>query len=720
LTRPERIVATAYVCLLALGCQDKPAPGPSASARSSASALGVAPSATASALRSAEHRRDTRAIDDATQKHKDPELRRLATIALSRIADEPARERLLALLHDEDRQVLTWAAYGLGYTCKGRAAELVPRLTLRAASWAARASFRPENKGELEPLAAIADALGRCGGSDAESTLRAWLTRPALAELGARGLGRLTAEHQRLEDASTVALLDAASHKEAPESALLAFTHSMPLSPTVQEHLLTVAKQGLGRSGLARSLAIRALAGAGAAAVAPLSELLGSSEASSVERILAARSLARLADAGQTALGQTLAALLPKLTPAALLSPTFGLVESVLLAISAPDDAAKKALVELASLPLVDGAAPAVRRRVVRLRCVAASLLAGRASAAKLLRECDPDPEGEEGRLAKLSVLDRGPLSGARGRSWRTLVDSKQPRVQQAALRLLSTHPEVEGAAGLLAQALGAREEGTLATAAQVLAAHPERAARDGRAPTHGVAPDTAIIQAFRNTLEREDFVASLEVVAALLDAAGALELLSSKPALERYCKSDLPTLREHAERALVALGDKTRHCTSFVPAKAPPPELPKALELRTPVRLIVKTELGELGLTLDPTLAPVAVARLLDLVKSGHFNGMSVHRVVPGFVVQVGDEVGDGFGHAGRPPIRCETSPVPFQSFDVGMALAGRDTASSQFFVTLERYPRLDGNFAWVGRAGPEWARLAQGDRILEVTLAR
>jgi cyclophilin family peptidyl-prolyl cis-trans isomerase len=90
----------------------------------------------------------------------------------------------------------------------------------------------------------------------------------------------------------------------------------------------------------------------------------------------------------------------------------------------------------------------------------------------------------------------------------------------------------------------------------------------------------------------------------------------------------------------------------------------------------------------------------------------MAVHRVVPGFVVQFGDKLGDGFGDAGRAPLRCETSPTPFETYDVGMALAGRDTASSQLFVALDRYPLLDGNYAWVGRAGPEWLSLPRARR--------
>jgi cyclophilin family peptidyl-prolyl cis-trans isomerase len=89
------------------------------------------------------------------------------------------------------------------------------------------------------------------------------------------------------------------------------------------------------------------------------------------------------------------------------------------------------------------------------------------------------------------------------------------------------------------------------------------------------------------------------------------------------------------------------------------------------------------------------------------------IHRVVPGFVVQLGDPGGDGYGGAGKEPLRCETSPIPFASRRVGVALAGRDTGSSQLFVTLGPSPHLDGDYALIGRAEPGWEKAAQGDIV-------
>ncbi len=116
-----------------------------------------------------------------------------------------------------------------------------------------------------------------------------------------------------------------------------------------------------------------------------------------------------------------------------------------------------------------------------------------------------------------------------------------------------------------------------------------------------------------------------------------------------------------------------------------------------------------------DPVYAPIAATRFVALARAGFYTGVSVHRVVPGFVVQFGDHGGDGYGGSGQ-TLRCETSPQPFGPLDVGVALAGRDTGSSQLFVTLARHPHLDGEYAWVGRAEGDWNAVAEGDGIRAV----
>lgn len=132
-------------------------------------------------------------------------------------------------------------------------------------------------------------------------------------------------------------------------------------------------------------------------------------------------------------------------------------------------------------------------------------------------------------------------------------------------------------------------------------------------------------------------------------------------------------------------------------------------------MKVTFETDSGELAIVFDPSLAPVSASRLVTLARQGFYRGIVFHRVVPGFVVQFGDPGGDGYGGSGS-LLRCETSPVPFGSLDVGVAQSGRDTGSSQLFVTLGRYPHLDGDYSWVGHAQGDWANVAEGDVIRDV----
>ena len=114
-----------------------------------------------------------------------------------------------------------------------------------------------------------------------------------------------------------------------------------------------------------------------------------------------------------------------------------------------------------------------------------------------------------------------------------------------------------------------------------------------------------------------------------------------------------------------------------------------------------------------------MAVTRIVDLAKSGFYDGMIVHRVVAGFVSQLGSPTADGYGGpADKPPLSCETSPIHYAPFTVGIALAGRDTGSSQFFVTHAAYPHLDGRYAQIGTASGSWDALVDGDRIVKAHL--
>lgn len=124
--------------------------------------------------------------------------------------------------------------------------------------------------------------------------------------------------------------------------------------------------------------------------------------------------------------------------------------------------------------------------------------------------------------------------------------------------------------------------------------------------------------------------------------------------------------------------------------------------------RAFIETRRGVIEVQLELVDAPLTVATFVEQVRTGLFNGMLVHRVVPGFVVQAGDPRGDGSGGAGYTQ-RDELSSTPYLRGTVGMALAGPETAGSQWFITTSPQPHLDGRYTAFGRVVGGWDVLDQ-----------
>lgn len=116
---------------------------------------------------------------------------------------------------------------------------------------------------------------------------------------------------------------------------------------------------------------------------------------------------------------------------------------------------------------------------------------------------------------------------------------------------------------------------------------------------------------------------------------------------------------------------------------------------------------------------APLAAWNFAKLAEAGFFDGLSIHRVVPNFVVQDGDPRGDGFGGPGY-TIRDEIAPRRFWAGTLGMASSGPDTAGSQWFVTLSAQPHLDGRYTAFGSVVQNFeglvARILPDDRVVSV----
>ena len=116
------------------------------------------------------------------------------------------------------------------------------------------------------------------------------------------------------------------------------------------------------------------------------------------------------------------------------------------------------------------------------------------------------------------------------------------------------------------------------------------------------------------------------------------------------------------------------------------------------PVLAVVTTTKGSFTIELLPDEAPLTVDNFAELARRGYYRGITFHRVVPNFVAQLGDPRGDGSGGPGY-TIRCEVNEVPYDRGAVGMALSGKDTGGSQWFVTHAPQPHLDGGYTVFGR---------------------
>ncbi len=138
-------------------------------------------------------------------------------------------------------------------------------------------------------------------------------------------------------------------------------------------------------------------------------------------------------------------------------------------------------------------------------------------------------------------------------------------------------------------------------------------------------------------------------------------------------------------------------------------------------VKAVFTTAKGTFTIDFSPEDAPLTVDNFVKLAKARYFNGLEVHRVVPNFVMQDGDPRGDGNGGPGW-SIRCEVNMLAYDRGAVGMALSGKDTGGSQWFVTHSPQPHLDGGYTVFGRVNEKDMKvvdnIVRGDKIISVRI--
>jgi peptidyl-prolyl cis-trans isomerase B (cyclophilin B) len=125
----------------------------------------------------------------------------------------------------------------------------------------------------------------------------------------------------------------------------------------------------------------------------------------------------------------------------------------------------------------------------------------------------------------------------------------------------------------------------------------------------------------------------------------------------------------------------------------------------------IIETEKGTIKIELYEQDAPITAGNFIELAGRNFYDGLTFHRVEPGFVVQGGD------------PLEVSPKLKHGEAGAVAMARTSNpNSASSQFYITLAPTPFLDGDYAVFGRVveGMEVVRqLKRGDRMTSVRLA-
>ena len=121
---------------------------------------------------------------------------------------------------------------------------------------------------------------------------------------------------------------------------------------------------------------------------------------------------------------------------------------------------------------------------------------------------------------------------------------------------------------------------------------------------------------------------------------------------------------------------------------------------------IVIEMENGaKIELELDATAAPKTVENFEKLVKAGFYDGLTFHRVIPGFMIQGGDPLGNGMGGAeenivGEFKANGYNNPLKHVRGVISMARAfNPNSASSQFFIMHADAPHLDGQYAAFGK---------------------
>jgi HEAT repeat protein/cyclophilin family peptidyl-prolyl cis-trans isomerase len=597
-------------------------------------------------------------------------IRRRAALAIGRVGLADGVPPLIDALADRDPEVRQMAAFALGLSGDLRARD--PLVTALADASPLVQGSAAEALGLLGDASA-ADAIGRLATQVVQSGA---LTQPpgdeddvrrdtpaAACRLALYALVRLKAYPQ-----VAAAVLDQDAQPRLrwwPVAFALQRLEDKRALPA----LLTLAKDA---NPYTRSFAVKGLAALRDPAAMPvLMPLLSSGERSVLIETI--RALGRI---GEPAAAAPLLRFIHDASadPQVRLE-SIGALGGIHPSLSAPPD------LHDSLLDLLSDANPSVR--AAALRSLSAT---DPESFVTILSGLDPDPHWSV-RAALATVLGSLTSDVALPRLESMLADTDQrviPSVLESMVKLRAPK-----AAAVLIERLKADDPIVRAAAATGLAA---------LKPDNGA---SALAEAY--TLGQRD--ANYNARAAALAALAAYGAGVATPVLKTAFADRDWAVRVRAARLMAQL-DPASAAENAIQIRPAPTTLAAdvyvAPRLTTPTvstQAYIETDRGTIQIELAVLDAPLTVENFVTLARKGYFDGLSVHRVVPDFVVQDGDPRGDGEGAPGY-SIRDELNERPYLRGTVGMALdPWPDTGGSQYFIAHSPQPHLDAKYTVFGR---------------------
>lgn len=154
-------------------------------------------------------------------------------------------------------------------------------------------------------------------------------------------------------------------------------------------------------------------------------------------------------------------------------------------------------------------------------------------------------------------------------------------------------------------------------------------------------------------------------------------------------------------------------------------PTAPMKFEVDKTYLAKIYTSKGVITCELYPKKAPLSVTNFIQLSEGGFYDGLTFHRVVPGFVIQGGDPDGTGSGGPGY-TVPAEIG-LPHQKGALAWARLPdqvnpkKESSGSQFYITLEKVPYLDGEYTVFGQTVEGMdvvSKIKQGDKIEKIEI--